>query len=613
MENIVVVGTGDLYQRFLASTLEDLRLEGRVNVLRSIDIKEKPLFGFLQDVEHKIRLPSQKLSEILIDIQDKNPIVILGHLNNLHVSDAEDLVSKGFRVMIEKPYSINFEELSILKKLILENPNKIFLLDYYLARKASPLFLLSGLIKQRSFYMDTEKVIRKKEIFSNTSHLRQSLQELIGDPLSFKVEILEGKGIAGKIDHRGEHLFNKKTGGMIQDLGLHAIMVYFGLEDYLGSVDLSFNQGNVRIAQCAEYINLAGKLHKLLEEEVAETYAEIDFKTSKNVPVEIVVGKYIEDRYDQKKATITGTKGKILMDFHENILYIYEKGQLKDRVELINTMKERYYPVIRSALEFFKGQDVFNKNILEITFNSQEFTLNILQKAREKHAIKIYSEGTNHKEIFERKDESMQVLNNLDRCDLKTYFKGYSQYLGKLLEELDVSQLNSIVEIFLEARKNGNSIYFIGNGGSASTASHFAQDLAEVGRKVGVKLFKSISLTDNISAITASANDHGYDKVFSFQMQGTFKKNDILVAISASGNSPNILEAVKFAKEKGGIVVGFVGFDGGRLKEMSHYNLHVRAIKGEYGPVEDIHLIFDHLITSYLYYKLREEVDKETL
>lgn len=613
MENVVVIGTGDLYQRFLAFALEDLRSEGRIEILRTIDIIPRKEEQSLSNVEHKIRLPSQKLSEILIDIKDKDPIIILGHSNHLHVSDAEDLVLNGFKVMIEKPYAIDFEQLNSLKTLILQNPGKIFLLDYYLKRKATPLFLLSGLIKNNTFYTDTEKVVRKKENLQS-EFIGKGLTELIGDPVSVKVMVLEGSSITGKLDNRGPHLFKINTGGgMIQDLGLHSAIMLFSVQDYIGDLDISFNQGNVRSAQCNEYINLADKIHKVPEEEVAESYAEIVIKTSKQIPVEIYVGKYIEDRVDQKKILIHGTKGKIIMDFHTNILEFYQYGQLKDKIELINTKKERYYPVIRSGLEFFNGKEIFNKNILEIMFNSQEFILNVLKKASEKHAIKLYDQGKKYSDIFKEEKLGYEKLSKLNNSSLKDFYKGYSSYLTNILESLDLKDLDNIANTFLEARKNGNTIYFIGNGGSASTASHFSQDLAEVGRKVGVKLFKSVSLTDNMSAITASANDHGYDKVFSFQMQGTFKKNDVLVAISASGNSPNVLEAVKFAKEKGGTVIGLIGFDGGKLKEISDYVFHAQADKGEYGPVEDLHMIFDHLITSYFYYKLKEEINKDIL
>lgn len=164
-----------------------------------------------------------------------------------------------------------------------------------------------------------------------------------------------------------------------------------------------------------------------------------------------------------------------------------------------------------------------------------------------------------------------------------------------------------VSKCFLDAREKGATIFFVGNGGSAATASHFAQDLSEVGRKAKVRSFKTLSLTDNVSFLTAVGNDYGYDKVFLIQLLELFNKGDVFVAISASGNSPNVIEAVKFAKEKGGITVGLVGFDGGKLVDLCDHVIHVVSNKGEYGPVEDIHMTLDHMITSFLMLALGDE------
>lgn len=182
----------------------------------------------------------------------------------------------------------------------------------------------------------------------------------------------------------------------------------------------------------------------------------------------------------------------------------------------------------------------------------------------------------------------------------ESYLKYYGRCISDLLLKLNFETIGKVINIFLQARKHDSTIFFAGNGGSASTASHFAQDLAEVGRKSGKKHFRTLSIADNVSFITAMGNDYGYEKIFTGQMANLFKKGDILVAISASGNSPNILEAVKFANDLGGITIGLVGFDGGKLKKQCNFAIHVETEKGEYGPVEDVHLMIDHMITSYL-------------
>ena len=182
----------------------------------------------------------------------------------------------------------------------------------------------------------------------------------------------------------------------------------------------------------------------------------------------------------------------------------------------------------------------------------------------------------------------------------KDYFKGYIGNLYEILMDMDLNDVDSVVDCFLSARRNKKTIFFIGNGGSAATASHFAQDLGEVGRKANKPGFKTMSLTDNISMISAAGNDHGYDKIFTIQMEELFSPGDVLVAISASGNSPNVVNAVEFAKKAGGKTIGFIGFDGGKLKNLCDHIVHVKTDISEYGPAEDAHLIMDHLIASYL-------------
>ena len=188
-----------------------------------------------------------------------------------------------------------------------------------------------------------------------------------------------------------------------------------------------------------------------------------------------------------------------------------------------------------------------------------------------------------------------------------SYYGNYCKYLNGLMESLDYNVIANVSDCFLNGRQRGSTVFFAGNGGSAATASHFSQDLAEVGRKAKVRSFKTLSLTDNVPFITAVGNDYGYDKVFSIQLLELFNKGDILVAISASGNSPNVIEAVKYANENGGTTIGLVGFDGGRLSELCDHVIHVISNKGEYGPVEDIHLILNHMITSHLMLTLQNE------
>ena len=176
----------------------------------------------------------------------------------------------------------------------------------------------------------------------------------------------------------------------------------------------------------------------------------------------------------------------------------------------------------------------------------------------------------------------------------------YLSHLSNLLAQLDVGVIERIIDTFVETGDRGNVIYFIGNGGSAATASHFANDIGFGTRAPDIRPFRAISLVDNMAVMTALANDEGYANVFVRQLEGILQPGDVVVALSVSGNSANVVEAVRYAKEVGALTIGCTGFDGGALRKTAHISLHVPTLRGEYGPVEDVFQILDHLIHSYL-------------
>ncbi len=185
------------------------------------------------------------------------------------------------------------------------------------------------------------------------------------------------------------------------------------------------------------------------------------------------------------------------------------------------------------------------------------------------------------------------------------FARGYMDYLKKIFDCLDFRSLDKLVLLLDSARKKGNTIFVAGNGGSAATAITMANDLGfDVLKKSGTeKTFRIISLTDNPSVLTAIANDTGYENIFLNQIKIHYRKGDMLLAISASGNSPNVVLAAEWVKKQGGRVASFVGFDGGRLKEISDVSIHISAEKGEYGPVEDAHLILNHILAHWFQLK----------
>ncbi|MES2615093.1 MAG: SIS domain-containing protein [Bdellovibrionota bacterium] len=181
----------------------------------------------------------------------------------------------------------------------------------------------------------------------------------------------------------------------------------------------------------------------------------------------------------------------------------------------------------------------------------------------------------------------------------KEFAEQYVHYLKEIMNNLDFDRIGQFIDLILLARNTGKRIYFLGNGGSASTASHFANDLS-AGTRSWKKPFKAISLTDNNAILTAIGNDAGYEEIFVQQLKTHLEIKDVVVAISASGNSTNVIKAIDYANSIGAVTVGLTGFDGGKLREVCHLSLHVPSNMGEYGPVEDVHMIFDHLLYGYL-------------
>ena len=188
------------------------------------------------------------------------------------------------------------------------------------------------------------------------------------------------------------------------------------------------------------------------------------------------------------------------------------------------------------------------------------------------------------------------------------FAKDYIQGLKGVLDRFPLKPIDDIIHAIEQAHKEARQIFVIGNGGSAATASHMMNDLCKgtLGHKGDARWprLRVIALTDNVSLMTAWANDADYDRVFSEPLKNLAQRGDLLVAISASGNSPNIIAAVEAAKQLSVKVIGLAGFGGGKLSRMADVSFVVDS--DEYGPVEDAHMILDHIITGYLYEKLKE-------
>lgn len=193
-------------------------------------------------------------------------------------------------------------------------------------------------------------------------------------------------------------------------------------------------------------------------------------------------------------------------------------------------------------------------------------------------------------------------MNNLDRIfttDSAAFAAAYFKYLQSVMQRVDTLEIKRFIETLLDARHRGATVFFIGNGGSAATASHFANDLA-FGTNDYEQPFRVISLTDNVPVLTALGNDFGYEDLFVRQLRIHGRQGDVLVAISASGNSPNLIKAMEHARSVGIKTVAITAFDGGKMKNMADEGIHVPTEHREYGPAEDVHMVLDHLVGSYL-------------
>tara|TARA_S200000501_G_C20854740_1_gene757269 strand:- start:2209 stop:2799 length:591 start_codon:yes stop_codon:yes gene_type:complete len=180
----------------------------------------------------------------------------------------------------------------------------------------------------------------------------------------------------------------------------------------------------------------------------------------------------------------------------------------------------------------------------------------------------------------------------------KDFSMNYLSYLKTLIDDLCVEKISSFIELILKTRDKNKTIFFIGNGGSASTASHFVNDISLGSRQFDIP-FRALSLCDNQAVITAIGNDDGYENIFVQQLQTQARTDDVLVSISASGNSPNIIKAVNWAKKNQLSTVGLSAFDGGELSKLVDLNIHVPTKIGEYGPAEDLHMVICGLVGSF--------------
>lgn len=187
-------------------------------------------------------------------------------------------------------------------------------------------------------------------------------------------------------------------------------------------------------------------------------------------------------------------------------------------------------------------------------------------------------------------------------------YAAYLDYADKALRSVKAQEVENTIELLFRAYKSGNTVFVIGNGGSAASASHLAQDLAKGTRRTlsQKKRIRALALTDSAPFLTAYGNDDGYDVVFEQQLRNHARRGDVLVAISGSGNSPNIIKAVTWAKRNGLSTLGITGFDGGKLRKLAQHKLHVPL--NDMCTAESVHSVLLHYIVLALVERIHGKV-----
>jgi len=187
---------------------------------------------------------------------------------------------------------------------------------------------------------------------------------------------------------------------------------------------------------------------------------------------------------------------------------------------------------------------------------------------------------------------------------LSDFVGDYLSRLKQTIDEIAVAHVEAIGDVLFRTYRHGKQVFIIGNGGSAATASHMACDLAKNTISPNRPRFRVLSLSDNLPMISALANDLGYEHVFSEQLVNLIRPGDVLISITASGNSPNIVRAMEYARSRAATNIALLGFDGGRALELADEYVLVGA--SDYGIVEDLHMVLDHVLTEY--FKTRLEL-----
>jgi predicted dehydrogenase len=394
---LILVGTGEYYTKILTPALKRLRANRISYPILTVDIRERSVIGdaAFDTLEHRIRKDGESLSSVLQDTKHLNPVIILGHANHMHVADAVDLANFGFSVLVEKPFALSEDELKTLTKIFDGFPRRVGLIEYYLTMKSTPLYTLTGQLKMPSFLLDEGIMLAAEDVGNalNAQLGSGGVFEAIGKIEAVDIEVLEGEGAVGSLAHRGAHIVSKTLGGgMIQDLGIHALAPLIPLERWIGR--LSLQGALLKTARCREYIDMAKAEYDLTEDDTAETFGEVRLVTSNGVPVTMRIGKYVLQNENRRGIKIRGEWGDIELDLSNPSVHVRIKGQEFRDIFTLPKTDEKYYPVIRSSLLELAGRSPYDFSISGCSLRAQELVLGLIAiRDREGIGEQVYERG----------------------------------------------------------------------------------------------------------------------------------------------------------------------------------------------------------------------------
>lgn len=416
MEKMIVVGCGEHFRSNLAPALRILENRGVVDVIATVDVDNVIVDTsavFEHQVRHLMRRANQSLSILLKEFAQQNPIILLAHSNSWHTLDTVDLVSKGFRIILEKPYAINDSEIKILKTLYTTYPNQIAFAEYYLTMKAMPLLYAAGLLSYESFFSQSPDYLMS---FSKLNSIENfcGILKVIGQPRMVYCDILEGEGLTGTFHHRGRDFFDRRYGGgVIMDLAIHALAPLIALERYIGFLP-EIGAVSVQEAYCDIYLNHAKHHHKVPSRYIAESFAEIHFTTLASIPITLLIGKYVLPNANQRRLIIIGDEGEALLDMSNCTLMIGERDQCPS--EILRTPKysdSKYVPVLLTSISVLRGHSPYIFDPNKVAFSSQEFALAISNSIRPHTKDKlIYQASATPRQIYQSSPRKADYYGN---------------------------------------------------------------------------------------------------------------------------------------------------------------------------------------------------------